>query len=88
MCCSLRITPKLCTGTELTLELKLKRAKEGKKSIQPQALNHRSPDVYLGPHSVLHQEEWFFFVKPKVFILFRLYSEPALKVCKQCVLQP
>ena len=43
--------------------------KERKKSLQPQASSRRSPGVQSGPHSLLHQEGWIFFLKIKVFIL-------------------
>jgi len=59
--------------------MKLKRAKEGKKSLQLQALNCRPPDVLVRATLSSSPGGMDFFLKPEVFILFRLYSEPGLQ---------
>ena len=69
MACSLR------TGTKLTLELKLgtkilwnrrEPNQENNPSISRIQTACRPPNIWSGPHSILHQKGWIFFLIPKV----------------------
>ena len=53
--------------------MKLKRAKEGKKIPPTPGFELQVTQCLGGPHSVLHQEGWTFFLDPKVAMVSNQY---------------